>query len=567
VRTLELQQGSAEWDAHRRAHKNSSEAPAMMGASSKVPRSELLRLRATGNEREFSRFVTEVLFPNGHAVEALARPFIEEFIGEDLFPVVGVSDEFPQLSASFDGITMGESIVWECKQWNEAKAASVRRGEIPAEDLWQCVQQLVVSRAEKLLYTVTDGTPDNTVSMWLMPDPIQEAKLIAAWKQFDVDLAAYEPQPIKSATVAAPVEGFGALTMRVEGRVLACNLDAFRSGAEAFIARLPKPAELQTDQDFADADAAVKACTEAETRIMAAKDAALAQMADVDAVLRAADIIAETIRAARLALNKVVEAEKQNRKAEIVRAGADAVRPPYVGINATLKGYELGVPASVLSDLGSAIKGLKTVASIRDKIDGAVAQAKIAASQEADRRRLSIAVLEQNAEHRALIPDAAALVASKSADDLRNLIAARVAEHDAKVRRQAEEEAERERQRIREEERRKLEHESRADTASAPAVATAAAPSTAGGAPAPARLVPPSSVSAAPAAASARIKLGDLNAIIAPLSISADGLAQLGFQSVATERAAKLYAASDVPKIIAALIDRLQRSASMRRAA
>lgn len=54
-----------------------------------------------------------------------------------------------------------------------------------------------------------------------------------------------------------------------------------------------------------------------------------------------------------------------------------------------------------------------------------------------------------------------------------------------------------------------------------------------------------------------RIKLGVLNACIAPLSISADGLAELGFPHVATEKAAKLYRASDWPAICAALVKHL----------
>jgi hypothetical protein len=55
----------------------------------------------------------------------------------------------------------------------------------------------------------------------------------------------------------------------------------------------------------------------------------------------------------------------------------------------------------------------------------------------------------------------------------------------------------------------------------------------------------------------ARLKLGELNARLAPLSISADGLAELGFPHVATEKAAKLYRASDWPAICAALAKHL----------
>src|SRR5690606_18079930 len=145
--------------------------------------------------------------------------------------------------------------------------------------------------------------------MWIDREQVEAdiPKLIAGWNQFDADVAAYIPEESQAAPVATVVEGFGTLSLRVEGRVIASNLDAFRAGAEAFISRLPKPAELQTDQDFADAEGAVKACAEAESRIKAATESALAQMSDVDAVLRTARTVAETIRAARLALDKAVK--------------------------------------------------------------------------------------------------------------------------------------------------------------------------------------------------------------------------------------------------------------------
>lgn len=61
----------------------------------------------------------------------------------------------------------------------------------------------------------------------------------------------------------------------------------------------------------------------------------------------------------------------------------------------------------------------------------------------------------------------------------------------------------------------------------------------------------------------ARIKLGEINARIAPLSITADGLAELGFPHVATDKAAKLYRESDYPRICEALIQHLTQVADL----
>ena len=56
-----------------------------------------------------------------------------------------------------------------------------------------------------------------------------------------------------------------------------------------------------------------------------------------------------------------------------------------------------------------------------------------------------------------------------------------------------------------------------------------------------------------PTSSGVRIKLGDINARIAPLSVTADGLATLGFKPAGTERAAKLYAANDFELMCAAM--------------
>src|SRR5690606_27438627 len=131
-------------------------------------------------------------------------------------------------------------------------------GMIPAADYWQIVQQFAVCEtAGRCLYLVGDGTEDTAVLE--IPRSRIEAdipKLMAGWAQFDADVAAYVPEPVSVAPVATPVAGFGALSLRVEGRVLASNMDQFRADANEFIARLPKPADLQDDQDFADAESA-----------------------------------------------------------------------------------------------------------------------------------------------------------------------------------------------------------------------------------------------------------------------------------------------------------------------
>lgn len=541
MKILQLVQGSPEWLAHRRTTRNASDASVMMNASPNISRRELVKLCATGVEREFSDYVQKRILDRGHEVEPRLRDLAEKMVGEDLYPVTGITED-GYLGASFDGVTMLGDKIFEAKQPSADKIELVEQNEIPPQDYWQIVQQFAVCEtADECIYIVGDGTEANTRYMRIPRSRVEAdiPKLRAAWAQFDDDVAAYVPEPVKAEVVASPVEGFGALSLRIEGRVLASNLDAFKAGADAFIAHLPKPEELQDDQDFADAEQAVKACEEAESKIKAAKEMAQAQMADVDAVFRAADTIAATIRTARLALDKAVKAEKENRRAEIVRAANDAYRAHVDSLSAETNGVWLNLQAP---DLAGAIKGKRTLSSMRDAVDGVLAQAKIAANESAQHIRKALAVLSEETEgHKHLFPDHLAFI-GKPVEDIRALIRGRIAEH--QQREAVNLEAERERIRVEEEAKARAAAATNPEKETAPA-AVVSANSTDEGA---VQLHP-----VAAARPGARIKLGDINAAIAPLSITADGLAQMGFHPVGTERAAKLYDASQFEAITTAM--------------
>lgn len=223
MRIIDFPQGSPEWLAHRRTVRNASEAPAMMGASPYVTRAELIRQKATGIEREIDA-ATQRVFDRGHEVEPKLRALAEKIIGEDLYPVTAVSDD-GAIGASLDGITMDERVIFEAKQNNAEKRAQIFAGQIPAADYWQIVQQFAVTGAAKCLYLCGDGEESNTAQLWIERASVEAEipKLRAGWAQFDADVAAYMPEEkpeVLPPATGAPVEGFGLLTLRVEGRVL-----------------------------------------------------------------------------------------------------------------------------------------------------------------------------------------------------------------------------------------------------------------------------------------------------------------------------------------------------------
>ena len=447
MKTLDLIQGSEEWQAARAKYFTASEAPAMLGLSKYQSRQELLRQKVSGITPEVSE-QKQRLFDRGHEAESAARPIVEETIGDELFPATGVLevDGLPLL-ASFDGITMDESVVWENKLRNEQLVADIENG-ILGDHYWpQLEQQLLVSGADKAYFTTSDGTHENTIGMWYQSVPKRRQQLIAGWKQFAEDLANYQHVEYAPQAIAAPIEGFGALVLRVEGKVLASNLDAFQGGSRAFLERLPKADQLKTDQDFADASEAVKKCAEAEEKIDAAKSQCLAQMGDVDAVMRVADQIKAEIRAARLSLEKVVKVEKENRKAALVRNTSEQFADH---LQLLLK--RTGVPIPNTGTFGGVIKGLSSLDSIRDKLAAALATAKIEANAVADRIEENRKAIPEDKMF--LFPDFSS-VCMKSPEDFDALISSRYFKHkEAEAKR-----LEQERERIRREEQAKAERE------------------------------------------------------------------------------------------------------------
>lgn len=458
--THDFPQGSPEWLNHRGNCYNASELAAAAGESQYKTHDQLIHELATGEVPEVSEH-KQRMFDDGHRFEALARPLAEELIGEELFPsVVSAQAEglSRRLGASFDGKTMADDITWEHKSLNDNLAQSLDAGEIPHFYHWQMEQGMLICGAAKCLFTASKWDKNDQLvdikHVWYESNPELRAKIIPTWKQAEADAAAYRPVEVIPAAVAVPTEGFGALVLQVEGRVVASNMDAFRAGAAAFLARLPKPDELNSDQDFANADSAAKACAEAESKIKAAKDAGLAQMNEVDTVFRVADQIIAEIKAARVALERSVEARKTSIRAEIVQSGKDRLAEHIDTLNKRLGRVQMPV---VPADFAGAIKSKRTVESMRNAVDTTLANAKVAASEIADKIQINLATLDEHAEHAFLFNDLASLV-MKPNDDMRNIIKLRIAEHQA----EQEKKLEAQREQIRKEEQDKAHREAAA---------------------------------------------------------------------------------------------------------
>jgi putative phage-type endonuclease len=629
---VKLIQGTPEWHAHRLAHNNASELAAAAGLSKYKSRSDMVREKATGIQEEIAP-ETQKRFDRGHEIEAISRTFAEEYldldIGQSLDPCVfsEVIDGVP-LSASLDGLNM--PIMWECKTLNADLKAALSMGEIPEPYMLQMEQGMMLSNAERCLFTASNGTREGTHHAWYSSRPDIRAKILPIWKQFAEDVKNYVHVEAEAKVVTGPVETLPAIFVTVEGRVADSNLPDFVRAAHEYIDRIQT--DLVTDADFDTAAKNVNELESGEKRLEAVKANALAQTSSIDELFRAIDQIKGEMKKKRLHLADLVKTKKESRKIQIITEAKQAMVNHVMQLNQRIGGAWM--PVFNDAPFAEAIKGLKSIDSMREKVGNALRNAMLDANMLADTIEANRKMVGNDM---ILIPDFAQ-VCTKTADDFANLFASRVhahrvaeyarieaerakirAEEQAKAEREAQakaraEQAERdaeaarlahelaERAKIRAEEQEKAERDAQAKARAEQAERDAEAArlahelaereavkieaEQAQGRAALAELITGIPVIESiqqvadvvtrsfpsieeqkrePIDDGKTLKLGEIGARLG-FSVTADFMAQLGFQPVATEKSAKLYRASDFGRICIAIINHIQsamRSAQM----
>ncbi|QPI62394.1 lambda-exonuclease family protein [Vreelandella venusta] len=444
MNVYEVAQGSQDWHALRASCFTASEAPAMAGVSKYQSRSDLLKTKYTGEVPEVTP-AQQRIFDKGHAAEASARPIAERIIGEELYPCTATHDEHDWMLASFDGCTMLEDVIWEHKLINDELRAAT--ADTLAEHYKvQMDQQLAVSGAEKCLFMASDGTEDDCNYFWYTTTPERIAALFAGWAQFKADLEAYQPQAQTVALQGEAPDKLPALSIQMTGGVQASNLPDFKAKALAMIVGIKT--ELVTDKDFADAESTVKWLQKGEKQLDESKQRALEQTASIAELFSTIDELRETMRQKRLHLNKMVKAEKENRRLEIVGNATYA-------FNQFLESLDCPVEPVHSIDIPGAIKGKKTISTLQAAADDEVARVKIECQQLANEINGNKVLLDkEQGEYAFLFSDWRDLI-QKQRDDLQAVIAARIAQH--KEVEQKKQDAERER--IRQEEAAKAQRE------------------------------------------------------------------------------------------------------------
>jgi hypothetical protein len=142
------------------------------------------------------------------------------------------------------------------------------------------------------------------------------------------------------------------LSIEARGEVISSNIDEFRDLVREALGMINL--DLQTDEQFGQAELDAKALKEAEGAVKSAKDKALADAESLHALFVAMDEASEEIRKARLDLETQIKKRKEEIKTEIVEE--------------YLAAFDIDprdARKHFLTSLQNAIKGKRTVESMR----------------------------------------------------------------------------------------------------------------------------------------------------------------------------------------------------------
>ena len=426
MQTHKLQQGSKEWHEFRSKHFGASEAAAMLGLSKQLSRNDLLLYKKTGKSKEYSDWVQANILDYGHEVEAMAREILETELGDELYPVT--CSDGVILSASCDGLTIDGHIAFEHKQYNADLADFIfEHGTLPDTHMPQCQQILLVTGAQKVIFVCSDGMTNKRIKIDILPDQHWFDRIAAGWEQFAKDLQNFEPREIADKPEPDAIMQLPALSIQIKGEVTVSNLPEFKQAADTFISSIKT--DLQTDDDFANAEATVKFCDETEKKLESAKAAAIGQTASIDELMRTIDFIKESIRSKRLTLEKLVKTQKESIKTKIIDDAYKLCAEHQCEIASEFQKINFAALFNLSRQrFETACKNKRTLASLHNAVDTEVAAIKIKLDDLAR-------VIRKNLKHLpkdlSLFRDLQSIV-TKPEDDFKLLVESRLAEQKRK---------------------------------------------------------------------------------------------------------------------------------------
>ncbi|MEJ7671102.1 MAG: YqaJ viral recombinase family protein [Casimicrobiaceae bacterium] len=187
---VNLVQGSAEWQEHRRKHRNASETPVVLGVSPWTTPYQLWQQKLG-----LVKPSVNAAMLRGSELEPAARAAYERHTGLVMKPLVLVDGAY---SASLDGYTLAGDRIVEIKCPRQGRASSLWQSVqgrcLPEHYQWQVQHQLMVTKADIADVLVFDGAEG--IVFPVAPDPSSWPRICAAWDEFARYIAETQPPPL-----------------------------------------------------------------------------------------------------------------------------------------------------------------------------------------------------------------------------------------------------------------------------------------------------------------------------------------------------------------------------------
>lgn len=215
------------------------------------------------------------------------------------------------------------------------------------------------------------------------------------------------------------------LIIRATTEVAETNIKTFEQQAQEYLAGINQ--HLQTDDDFAEAEANCKALKELESRTREEIANVASGNAEIETILDTAEQIAEQFRTTRLMLEKLVKSEKEARKRAIIDAQVEKIGQAYALDDNIRPMLAVTMPMRTLIErIEDAAKGKKGLAGIEKATSAEIKNIIVELAQEQSRLRERLKKIPTERDY--LFRDAPDIVASDA--DIDAIIAERIAADD-----------------------------------------------------------------------------------------------------------------------------------------
>jgi len=189
---VDVTQGSEKWLALRRTKVSATDTSSILGLN---PYRSMIECfwEKTG----LSEVIVNDAMRRGSELEPLARQMFIDQIKIDVKPAVFISDKYPWMMCSLDGLSNDHQIAVEIKCGSSAYKTALQ-GNIPVYYKIQMYHQMIVMDIDTMFYQAWDGKEDHEpIIIQVDLDHSYISKIISETKKFHDDVINLSiPQPV-----------------------------------------------------------------------------------------------------------------------------------------------------------------------------------------------------------------------------------------------------------------------------------------------------------------------------------------------------------------------------------